>query len=136
MGSVEAIFLRPAARLPVRSVDSADAVSARGLDGDHTSGGKRQVTVLSLEAWRDACAELGREVDPSVRRANILVAGVDLTNSIGRPLRVGGVVIDGVIAVIVDPVAGLDRSRVYVWIGVVAISVAARMTVLIKICGS
>jgi len=94
MGSVEAIFLRPAARLPVRSVDSADAVSARGLDGDHTNGGKRQVTVLSLEAWRDACAELGREVDPSVRRANILVAGVDLTNSIGRPLRVGGVVID------------------------------------------
>ena len=94
MGSVEAIYLRPSARSPVRSVDRADAVSASGLDGDHAAGGRRQVTVLSLEAWRAACAELGRPIDPAVRRANILVAGVDLANSIGRVLRIGDVVVD------------------------------------------
>lgn len=94
MGTVEAIFLRPAARLPVRSVARAEAVADQGLDGDHAVGGKRQVTVLSLEAWRDACAELGRPLDPAVRRANIVVSGLDLAQSIGRVLRVGGALVD------------------------------------------
>jgi len=94
MGSVEAIYLRPAARAPVRAVTRAVAVPGRGLEGDHAGGGRRQVTILSLEAWRDACAQLGRAVDPSVRRANLLVAGVDLTATLGMRLCVGTVVID------------------------------------------
>lgn len=94
MGSVEAIFLRPAARLAVRSVDRAEAVAECGLEGDHAGGGKRQVTVLSLESWQDACAEFGRPLDPAVRRANVVVAGVDLAQSIGRTLRLGGATVE------------------------------------------
>ena len=78
MGTVEAIFLRPAARLPVRPVQRATAVVGQGLDGDHAGGGKRQVTILAREAWDDACRELGQDVEPAVRRANVLVSGVDL----------------------------------------------------------
>lgn len=66
----------------------------QGLEGDHAGGGKRQITILSIESWRDACAELGRELSPAVRRANIVVAGVDLAASIGRSLRLGETVVD------------------------------------------
>lgn len=91
---LEAIWLRPAARLPVRQVEVATAVAGVGLDGDHAGGGRRQVTLLSREAWHAVCAEFGRAVDPSVRRANLLVSGVDLGACIGRMLRIGDVVID------------------------------------------
>jgi len=94
MATLQAIYLRPAARLPVKSVDSAVALTDKGLDGDHAVAGKRQVTILSREAWAQACRELGQEVDPGVRRANLLVEGVDLGDSIGKALRVGSVVID------------------------------------------
>ncbi len=65
-------------------------VAGRGLEGNANQGGKRQVTILSAEAWRDVDAELGAEVDPRARRANLFVRGVDLEESRGRTLEVGG----------------------------------------------
>lgn len=94
MGTVEAIFLRPAARLPVREVREAQAIPDTGLEGDHAGGGKRQITLLSREAWEGACRAFGREVEPSVRRANVLVSGIDLGATIGSSLRLGEVVVD------------------------------------------
>jgi MOSC domain-containing protein YiiM len=89
-----AILLRPGARLPVRRVDEATAIAGLGLDGDHAGGGKRQVTLLAREAWERACAELGTPVDPAVRRANLLVEGIDLGACIGGSLQIGDVVVD------------------------------------------
>ncbi|MFN3241942.1 MAG: MOSC domain-containing protein [Planctomycetota bacterium] len=94
MGTVEAVFLRPSARTPVRSVDAANVLAGIGIEGDHAGGGKRQITILSREAWQQACRELGKELDPSIRRANVLVSGVDLAATIGSTLRIGDVVID------------------------------------------
>ncbi len=88
------IYLRPASRLPARSVERARAVAGIGLDGDHAGGGKRQVTLLSLDAWRAACGEIGRDLDPSVRRANLLVDGIDLSPTIGSQIVFGEVVIE------------------------------------------
>lgn len=68
---------------------AAELVAGRGLKGDATQGGRRQVTILSLDRWRDATAGLPGPPDPSVRRANLLIEGVDLTNSRGRTLRIG-----------------------------------------------
>lgn len=89
-----AICLRPGARIPPVRAERALAVTNTGLEGDHAQGGKRQVTLLSIEAWRAACAELGRELDPSTRRANLVVAGLDLENAIGGTVTIGDVVID------------------------------------------
>ena len=86
---VLAIWLRPAARLPVRAVGEAIAVANVGLDGDHAVAGRRQITLLAIEAWTEACAQLGRDVDPAVRRANVLTRGIDLAGCIGRTLRIG-----------------------------------------------
>ncbi|MEO6595428.1 MAG: MOSC domain-containing protein, partial [Planctomycetota bacterium] len=44
--------------------------------------------------WERACADLGADVDPAVRRANLLVEGVDLAKCIGGVLQVGKIVID------------------------------------------
>lgn len=84
------IFLRPSARAPVREVAEATAVAGVGLEGDHAHGGRRQVTLLSVEGWREACEALGgADLSPGARRANLRVEGVDLGASIGRRLRVG-----------------------------------------------
>lgn len=89
-----AICLRPGARIPAVQVERATAVANTGLEGDHAQGGKRQVTLLSIEAWRAACAELGRELDPSTRRANLVLAGLDLEHAVGGVVTIGDVVID------------------------------------------
>lgn len=92
MGKLVQIYLRPSARTPVKSVVRAEAVAGQGLEGDHAGGGKRQVTLISRQAWQDALAELGGDpLDPGTRRANLLVEGLDLGASIGRRLRIGPV---------------------------------------------
>lgn len=93
MGTVSKIFLRPASRGPVRKVASADAVAGAGLAGDHAGGGNRQVTLIDESRWADACRELGRALHPCGRRANIVVAGFPLRDSIGRQIRVGECVV-------------------------------------------
>jgi MOSC domain-containing protein YiiM len=94
MGAVSKIFLRPASRAPLREVASADAAVGAGLVGDHAGGGNRQVTLIGEDRWTDACRELGRDLDPAGRRANIVVSGFPLGESIGRRIRVGGCLID------------------------------------------
>jgi MOSC domain-containing protein YiiM len=73
----------------------ATLVAGRGLAGNANQGGRRQVTLLEAERWADALAEigeigeLGAEMDPSRRRANLLISGLRLERTRGRILRVG-----------------------------------------------
>ncbi|MEZ6185191.1 MAG: MOSC domain-containing protein [Planctomycetota bacterium] len=90
-GSLRAIYVRPSSRTPVKRVERAQAEAGQGLVEDHAGGGKRQVTLLSQEAWDAACAELGQTLDPGLRRANLVVQGVDLGAAIGKELTVGAV---------------------------------------------
>jgi MOSC domain-containing protein YiiM len=70
-----------------------------GLEGDHKGPKfpKRRITVLAIEAWREALAEL-RDADGAAvslpwtaRRANLLVEGVRLPRARGGILRIGTV---------------------------------------------
>lgn len=70
-------------------VQEATLEAGRGLVGNANQGGKRQVTLLSAEAWSATEAELGTRLDPSTRRANLLVSGIDLEGARGRTLRIG-----------------------------------------------
>lgn len=92
MARVLRIWLRPSSRTPSRPVETAIAVTGVGLEGDHAHGGKRQVTLISREAWEDALRDLDRgDLDPRWRRANILVEGIPLGPLIGKRIRVGAV---------------------------------------------
>jgi len=92
-GLIISIWTKRAHRGPMDRVESAELVAGRGLRGSADQGGKRQITIISEGSWDDAQEELGVEVNPSARRANVLVRGVDLEDSAGKLLRLGGCVI-------------------------------------------
>jgi MOSC domain-containing protein YiiM len=90
-GRLEALWVKRFKRGPMDPKTTARLVAGRGIEGNANQGGKRQVTVISAEAWKRVSEELGRPADPSWRRANLLVSGVDLRESRGKMLRVGPV---------------------------------------------
>ena len=69
--------------------DAAILVTGRGLAGNANQGGRRQVILIEESAWNDAMADLGADLDPATRRANLLISGLSLEGSRGRVLRVG-----------------------------------------------
>jgi MOSC domain-containing protein YiiM len=93
MAQVVKIYLRPSSRTPVRAVSAATAVAGKGLEGDHTGGGSRQVTLLEREAWEAACRDLGQDLDTGARRANIVVEGISLATAIKHRLQIGDCII-------------------------------------------
>jgi MOSC domain-containing protein YiiM len=71
-------------------VGEAELIAGRGVAGSADQRGRRQVTLLEREIWQQVTARLGATLDPSARRANLLVSGLALAASRGRTLRVGG----------------------------------------------
>ena len=60
-----------------------------GLRRNANRGGRRQVTIISRARWNELVAELGVDLPPSARRANVMVTGIDLEHSRGRILQIG-----------------------------------------------
>jgi MOSC domain-containing protein YiiM len=62
-----------------------------GIGDDYCGaiGGDRQVTIMTLESWDAVCKELNRKLHWTMRRANLLIEGIDLENSTGNRLKIG-----------------------------------------------
>jgi len=90
-GVVERIWLKRAKRGPMDVRTTVGARKNRGLVGNANQGGRRQVTILDADLWERHMQALGAALDPSTRRANVLVRGIDLAGSRGRVLRIGSV---------------------------------------------
>jgi MOSC domain-containing protein YiiM len=90
-GRVEALWTKRAHRGPMDPHSEATFVAGQGIEGSVGWSRTRQVTIISLEAWRAMNKDLGAVVDPVARRANVMVSGVDLAMSRGRTLRLGDV---------------------------------------------
>jgi len=88
-GRVEAIWLKTARRGPMEAVEEASLVKGVGIEGNADRGGYRQVTLLETGAWERATAELGVTVDPADRRANLLVRGLELRDTVDRVVAIG-----------------------------------------------
>ena len=89
MGTIRGIWIKRSHGGRMDAAARAELVAGRGLKGDATQGGRRQVTLLSLDRWRERTAALPGPPDPAIRRANLLVEGIDLDHSRGRILCVG-----------------------------------------------
>jgi MOSC domain-containing protein YiiM len=91
VGTLEAIWLKRAHRLPMIAVSEARLLAGQGIDGTVDRSRWRQITLVEREVWERLTRQLGGDVPPSRRRANLLVSGFPLTDSRGRTLLVGDV---------------------------------------------
>ena len=105
-GRLEAIWIKRAHKGPMDAVSEAELVEGQGLKNNADQGGRRQVTILSKERWEEATVGLGAgksgeeshgesdaagfAVDPKDRRANLFVSGLNLQETRGWMLAVGG----------------------------------------------
>ena len=48
------------------------------------------MTIIAQQAWQGAVSDLGVQVEPAARRANLLVSGISLEQTRGRTLLIGG----------------------------------------------
>lgn len=71
------------------AVREATLVVDKGVDGSVDRSRRRQITLLERERWDEFMAALDARVDPSARRANILLSGIRLPHTRGRVLRIG-----------------------------------------------
>jgi MOSC domain-containing protein YiiM len=90
-GRLEGIWIKRSKRGLMDPARTATLAAGRGLAGGVSQGGLRQVTILSRETWDRLTRDLPGPPDPSVRRANLLVSGVELADSRSRILTIGAV---------------------------------------------
>lgn len=81
------ILVYPKRKAPPESLRQVTVRPGKGLDGDHLRSPWRQVTLLSTELWERACHELGVQLPPSSRRANLVLSGTPL--QLGSTLQIG-----------------------------------------------
>jgi MOSC domain-containing protein YiiM len=89
-GRLEAIWIKRMRRGPMDAAERARLVAGRGIEENANQGGRRQVTLIEREVWNGLMERLQQWVDPSTRRANLMVSGIVLADSRRRVLRVGG----------------------------------------------
>ena len=99
-GTIEAIFVSPAAEELPSEVDSVNAISGKGLEGDRyfdddgtfsddpRSNG-RDITLVEVEAVEGLARDTGIVLDPAETRRNVLTRGVALNDLVGRRFTVG-----------------------------------------------
>ncbi len=89
MGKLEAIWVKRARQGPMDPKDKAELVGNRGIKDNANQGGRRQVTIIEQEVWQQLMDELGADLEPYRRRANLMVSNHPLKDSRGRVLRIG-----------------------------------------------
>ena len=113
--TVVAIYIAPATRLPMRSVQTVRAKTGGGLEGDRYENAKhRHVSIFSTGELAEASEIYGQIIDPSLTRRNVLLETGALNRTPGHLLTVGDtelqVVRDAAPCRILDDAIG-DGSR-------------------------
>ena len=88
-GKLKAIWIKRFKLGPMDKTNSTSLIAGKGLIDNANQSGKRQVTLIEKEVWQRHMEKLGASVDPSARRANLMVSNISLVDSRGRVLQVG-----------------------------------------------
>jgi len=89
MAVLHQIWIKRAHRGPMDAAVRATLVPGRGIAGNADQGGRRQVTLIDLERWRELMDRLGADLETGSRRANLVIDSLDLFDSRGKTLRIG-----------------------------------------------
>jgi MOSC domain-containing protein YiiM len=94
VGTLAGIARRAFPGAAMEVIERAHLSIALGVTGDargivKPEKNRRQVSLIELADWRAATAEIGAEVEWQLRRANLLVDGLDLPQRPGAILRIG-----------------------------------------------
>lgn len=89
MGKLEKIWIKRSKGGPMDSVKQAALIQQKGIENNANQKGRRQVTIIEQEIWEKLMTTLGAGLDPSVRRANLMISGLPLKNSRGKILQIG-----------------------------------------------
>ncbi|MEO7999345.1 MAG: MOSC domain-containing protein [Gemmatimonadaceae bacterium] len=90
-GRVEQIWIKRAKLGVMDPVQHATLIENKGIVGNANQRGRRQVTILESERWQEHLSALDASLDPSKRRANILVSGIALKDMRNQVLQIGAV---------------------------------------------
>ncbi len=90
-GRIEALWIKRAHRSLMDAASEVEFVEGEGIRTDANFGrSKRQVTVIEKEVL-DRIREKLPDVEPFMRRANVMVSGIRLRETRGRVLHLGDV---------------------------------------------
>lgn len=92
-GRLEALWSKRAHRGKMDPLMDVELIVGRGVAGSVGRSSRRQVTLIEQEVWHRVQDELGAEIDPAARRANLMLSGIALQETRGRLLHVGEAVL-------------------------------------------
>ncbi|MCL1068048.1 MOSC domain-containing protein [Shewanella olleyana] len=91
MSTLKAIAYKTVKKGKMNQVFCANVSLLRGVENDvFGRPSKRQVTVMSLEQWQQACQEVDADLDWLTRRANILIDDYQFSSAdVGKHISIG-----------------------------------------------
>ncbi len=89
LGTLQGIAIRAASRAPMQEQQQVEVTPTHGIVQDYRGTGLRQVTLLDVGQWQEVLDALGIDLPWHTRRANLLIAGIDLSATVGRRLQIG-----------------------------------------------
>lgn len=107
-GKVNAIFIAPAASVPLESVTTAELVAGSGIKGDRYFSGvgtfskklkdqpDRELTLIEAEEIDGFNESAGTAFDYGAFRRNVVVSGVPLNELVGKTFKVGEITAEGI----------------------------------------
>lgn len=93
MGSIKSLWIKQSKSGTMEKFKRLELLENMGIQGNADQGGKRQITIISEENWQNMMRVLNTDLDPASRRANVLVTGVSLINSVHKLLKLGDCIV-------------------------------------------
>jgi len=111
MSSIKSIAIKNRPRAEMLAIDDAQISVKSGIQGDFRGSQRgRQVTIMSESAWQKTCRELDSDLPWTVRRANLLVDGIEFDATwMGKILRIGDAEL--VVTGETDPCSRMDEQH-------------------------
>ncbi len=105
LGAIHSIYIAPAARSPMVSLETAKLEAGLGIEGDRYHkeigsfsrwpGEGRNISLIEQETIEAVLAETGIDLTAGQSRRNLVTRGVDLDSLNGKVFRIGTAILRG-----------------------------------------